>query len=309
MRAMSIRDLVKSGVERALVASGVAGRRIRARATGTLILSYHNVVPRGERSAGDRSLHVDQTRFADHLDRLVETHDVVPLATLRPGEAPSGRPRAVVTFDDAYLGALTAGLEELARRGLPATVFVPPGLLGEEGFWWDRLASGPDGLGAVVRDHALDRLGGRHRAVLDWAVAEGMPLAELPAHARPATAEALFEAAGGGAFSLGSHTWSHVNLAAVPLDEAVGEMRRGHDWLADRRGDVDVVDWLAYPYGRSTPEVEAAAAAVAGHAVRVEGGAAEVGGRWVAGDHGLPRVNVPAGLSPDGLSLRLAGLR
>lgn len=309
MRAMPIRDVVKTGAERLIVASGMPGRRIAARASGTVILSYHNVVPRGEAVVGDLSLHITQDRFGAHLDRLVETHDVVPLADIVPGAEPSGRPRAAVTFDDAYVGTLTAGFEELGRRDLPATVFVPPGLLGGDGFWWDRLAPGGDGLVGPLRDHALDVLGGRHRPVLEWAVAEGLSLADLPTHARPATDEALRAAVATGRFAMGSHTWTHVNLAAVPLDEAVTEMRRGHDWLREWTGDAPVVDWLAYPYGRSTPEVEAAAAAVARWAVRVEGGPAEVRRRWVAGDHRLPRINVPAGLSPDGLTLRLAGIR
>jgi len=309
MRAMSIRDLVKRGVERGLLASRLPARRIRARSSGTGILSYHNVVPRGETAVGDLSLHIGQDRFAAHLDRLVETHDVVPLDDIVPGAVAPGRPRAVVTFDDAYVGAVTAGFEELARRELPATVFVPPGLLGAEGFWWDRLASGSRGLDPAIRDHALDRLGGRPGDVLDWAVSAGRSPAHLPEHARPATLDALVAATKTGPFSLGSHTWSHVNLAGVPLEEALGEMRRGHAWLDEVSDEVPVVDWLAYPYGRSTPEVEAAAGAVAGRAVRVEGGAAEVGGAWVEGDHRLPRINVPAGLTSDGLTLRLAGLR
>jgi peptidoglycan/xylan/chitin deacetylase (PgdA/CDA1 family) len=212
-----------------------------------------------------------------------------------------------VTFDDAYRGAVTAGFAELARRDLPATVFVPPGLLGSEGFWWDRLA-GPGGLADEVRDHALDTLGGRGDAVLSWAVDHGLPVSELPAHARPASSGELLSAARTGRFELGSHTWSHVNLAAVSPDEAAREIGRGHAWL-DTVDGVPAVDWLAYPYGRFTPEAVDLAAASVGHAVRVEGGAAEIRGEWVADRHRLPRINVPAGLSAHGLVIRLAGLR
>lgn len=303
-----MRVMLKRVVERGLHIAGIPGRRIRQRASGMVILSYHNVVPRGESAVGDLSLHIDQARFAAHLDRLADTHDVVPLGSVVPGVEPTGRPRAAITFDDAYLGTITAGFEELERRGMPATVFVPGGLLGCEGFWWDRLASPSSGLAASVREHAMERLGGHQLRVLDHAVAEGRRPASLPDHARPADEATLLGAVAGSDFTLGSHTWHHVNLAGVPLDEALTEMRRGHDWL---RG-VDrstAVDWIAYPYGRSTPEVEAAAGAVARCAVRVEGGAAEVEGHWVAADHRLPRVNVPAGLTSDGLSLRLAGLR
>lgn len=304
-----MRSMLKRGVERGLHIAGIPGRRIRRRASGTVILSYHNIVPRGESPVGDRSLHLTQDRFGAHLDRLAQTHDVVALGDLEPGEVPTGRPRAVVTFDDAYLGTITAGFEELALRGMPATVFVPAGLLGCDGFWWDRLSSPTGGLDPALRERAMERLGGHHQRVLDHAAAEGITLHPLPDHARPADRATVVRALEKGAFSLGSHTWHHVNLAAVPLDEALTEMQRGHAWLGTLDPSVPVVDWLAYPYGCSTPEVEAAAAAVARCAVRVEGGAAEVEGRWVAADHRLPRINVPAGLTSDGLSLRLAGLR
>lgn len=309
MHGMTLRDIVKKGLERGFIASGVARARIRRRASGTVILSYHNVVPTGEKPVGDVSLHIGQARFAEHLDRLRETHDVVALSDVRVGEVAEGRPRAVVTFDDAYRGAVTAGFEELNRRRLPGVVFVPPGCLGGEGFWWDRIASPGTGLGPEVRTHALEALGGRGDRVLAWAAEQGIRAAELPDHARPATRDELFAAARSGRFELGSHTWSHVNLAGVPLSEAEEEISRGHQWLEEVDGSIPVVDWLAYPYGLYSDQVVVAAAERVAHAVRVDGGSAEVGGRWIADRHRLPRINVPAGLSPDGLVLRLAGLR
>jgi peptidoglycan/xylan/chitin deacetylase (PgdA/CDA1 family) len=309
MPGMTLRDIVKGGLEAGIMATGVPARRIRRRASGTVILSYHNVVPTGEQAVGDLSLHIGQRRFGEHLDRLLETHDVVPLSELRVGQVAEGRPRAVVTFDDAYLGTITAGFDELSRRGLPGTVFVPPGCLGSDGFWWDRIASPHEGLGPEVRSHALEALGGKGEQILAWARGEGMTLAELPGHARPATRDELLAAARSGRFELGSHTWSHVNLAGVAASEALDEMSRGHAWLDDVDAAIPCVDWLAYPYGLYSAEVVAAAAQTVGHAVRVDGGAAEVGGSWTADAHRLPRINVPAGLSPHGLVLRLAGLR
>jgi peptidoglycan/xylan/chitin deacetylase (PgdA/CDA1 family) len=100
-----------------------------------------------------------------------------------------------------------------------------------------------------------------------------------------------------------------VNLAAVPPDEARREITLGHDWLDSVRSEAPVVDWLAYPYGMFGPAAEETAAERLTGALRVEGGAAEVAGRWVSGAHRLPRINVPAGLTADGLTLRLAGLR
>ena len=305
---MDPRAFVKRGVEAALVASRIPRSRIRRRSSGTVLLSYHNVLPRGARPVGDRSLHIPQDLFAEHLERLGETHDIVPLSAIHVGGEVSGRPRAVITFDDAYRGTVTVGFHELAIRRLPAAVFVPPGLLGSEGFWWDRLAVPGRGLAESVRDHVLGSMGGRGDSALDWASRESLEIHDLPAHARPCTRVELFAALRRGSFELGSHTWSHVNLETVPAEEAREEIRRGHDWLEPIRSETPVVDWLAYPYGRTSPAaIEAAAERLTG-AVRVEGGAAEVAGRWVAEAHSLPRINVPAGLSADGLTLRLSGV-
>jgi peptidoglycan/xylan/chitin deacetylase (PgdA/CDA1 family) len=63
-------------------------------------------------------------RLADLVDDLVE------------GRVRSGG--VVVTFDDAYLETLTTAEPILTELQIPATVFVPVGLLGKEP-WWDRL--------------------------------------------------------------------------------------------------------------------------------------------------------------------------
>src|SRR2546422_8966546 len=78
---------------------------------------------------------------------LLRTHAIVPLEeVLTP--APSGRrPRVAITFDDAYQGAIAIGVEELARRGGPAALFVVPAFGGGGSFWWEPL--GRDGGGGL----------------------------------------------------------------------------------------------------------------------------------------------------------------
>jgi peptidoglycan/xylan/chitin deacetylase (PgdA/CDA1 family) len=103
---------------------------------------------------------------------------------------------------------------------------------------------------------------------------------------------------------LASHTWSHPNLAALEPAELTAELTRPLAWLRD--GFPEPLAVLAYPYGRSSPQVEAAAAA-AGYraALRIDGGWLRSGrGRT----HALPRLNVPSGLSLQGFRLRTAGL-
>lgn len=274
------------------------GRRVF---TGrTLVLAYHNVVPRGEPFAGDASLHLPQDRFAAQLDALLETHEVVPLAAaLEPAAPRRRRPHAIITFDDAYRGSLTAGVAELAARGLPATFFVAPAYVPDGTFWWDALAGAAD-----FRATALEALRGRQDAVLEWAAARGVRPATVPPHARAASEAELRAATAHSGITLGSHSWGHPNLARLPAEELWTELRRPLAWLRARFDAV--VPWLAYPYGLASPLV-ARLAGEAGYA-----GALGIAGGWVpavAGDRfRVPRLHIPAGVSPDGFVLRASGV-
>lgn len=298
----------KRVLEWTAVRSGLSALERRRRTPSGVILSYHNVVPRGEPLVGDRSLHVDQAVFAAQLDLLGETHEIVTLEELVANRsAAPGVARAAVTFDDAYLGAMTVGLDELARRNMPSTVFVAPGILGTPGCWWDLLADGDGALAPGLRRHALEELGGRHASVMAWAGEQALPTADLPAHARPTSAEELVRQADRPGVSLGAHTWAHVNLAAVSPLECTEEMTRSRTWLQNGVGRF--CDWLAYPYGLWNERVAERAAEVFAGALRVDGGLALARGRARGPVFATPRVNVPRGLTLDGLRLRLAGLR
>jgi peptidoglycan/xylan/chitin deacetylase (PgdA/CDA1 family) len=292
-----------------LIAVRGGGRLVgRLRRRGQLlILSYHNVVPHGEATRGDRSLHLPQRTFGDQLDELLRDHDVVPLAELSGALPADGRSRAAITFDDGYAGTLTAGIEELQRRRLPATVFVAPAFIGGRSFWWDELAESFDGaLPGELRERWLTELAGDETRIRQWADSQGLPqVAALPAWARAGTEGDLRRAVARGGLSLGSHTWSHVNLAAVDPARRRDELVRSKEWLASRFPDA-FIPWLSYPYGIESAEARAAASE-AGYAASLRG----TGGRFrpgMAPVQALPRLNVPAGLSDAGFALRVAGL-
>lgn len=271
----------------------------------TAILAYHNIVPAGERPAGDLSLHTDQAEFGRQLDWICDRYRVVPLAeALMPRGEDASSSRVAITFDDAYIGTMTAGLAELRARDLPGSVFVPPGLLGREGFWWDLLSAPGEPLESRFRRFALARLGGREDRILRFAADEGLRVTPVPEHARPVSEQGLASAVHGSRVTLGNHTWLHHNLAGIELQEARREVRRGRSWL--RESGLPTVDCLAYPYG--IPNQEAVAAEDGDAAVLVDGGLFERRGRVRGFPALVPRINVPRGLSLDGLALRLAGL-
>ena len=275
--------------------------RMRGR---SLVLAYHNILEPGSTPGRDGSLHLERAVFARQLDYLLTCCEVVAVESVLAPAAAGDRPRVAITFDDAYLGSLTAGVAELRERGLPATVFVTPGFLGGNSFWWDdiRVPAGA-GLSDHLREELLTRHGGqdeRIRAATDprWSFdAGGSP-------ARTGTEADLHAAAAYPGLSFAPHSWSHPNLATVTGSRLAEELERPRSWLTERFPRV--LPLLAYPYGLTAPHVERAAAA-AGYtaAFRVSGG-------WLPQDlrgrYRFPRLGVAAQLSLDGFAARLAGL-
>lgn len=294
--------ILKHFGERALVGIGAADlARIRLRKR-TLVLAYHNVVPDGEAPSGNVNLHLPQREFARQLDLLVRTHDVAPIDMLSMPPSSSGRPRVMITFDDAYAGALTAGVAELVRRGLPATIFVAPALLGSTP-WWDIVADRTFGtIPDRLQRHALEELGGHGSKILRWAQSEmeSMTASTLP---RIGTETQLKTAASRPGITLGSHSWSHPNLCALTDAELEIELTKPLQWLQSRFDAI--APWLSYPYGYFSDRVQNVAARV-GYigSFRVDGG-------WIPASapaaHAIPRLNIPNGLSLNGFRLRLAG--
>lgn len=303
---MMWRETLKVTIERGLVSDGLLALARRARRRSVLILAYHNVVPEGLAAGGDRSLHLPESAFGAQLDLLQETHDVIPLATLLNG-GPGGdmRPRAIITFDDAYRGAVTAGVRQVVRRSLPATIFVAPAFVGGRFFWWDAVtepsAPGPT---EASRRHALEACRGKDDAVRRWAEQTGHELSLLPDNAACTSMDELRAAATQPGIALASHSWSHPNLRRLSMSELDDELTRSLSWL--REHFERVLPVLSYPYGLASPLVESRARA-AGYRVGVL-----VSGGWTShrprNQFALPRGNVPAGMSHDGFRLRTAGL-
>ncbi|MFL5506023.1 MAG: polysaccharide deacetylase family protein [Gemmatimonadales bacterium] len=298
-----MRKALRGAVEFALVASGLPALGRQRRRGDTLVLAYHNVVPDGLEAFGDRSLHLPLARFRRQLAALSETHDVVGLEQLESAPS-SSRPRAAITFDDAYAGALLLGLPAALELGFPATIFVAPAQLGGGAMWWDLLADPAQGLDEAIRRHALETLRGDHDAIMSWADARGLPRRLPPPQARLGTLDELRVAARRPGVSIGLHTWSHRNLARLDAAEATAEFERTREWLTANVGMPR--PWLAYPYGRyADATLTAARAAGVTRAFRVDGGWTRTAS---AGPLVTPRLNVPAGMSERGFVLRLSGV-
>lgn len=297
---------IKRFAERLLVGARLSAAGRLWHRHRTVILAYHNIVPDGETAAGDRSLHLPRTQFARQLDRLATTHEVVGLDQLLSEAPRTDRPRAIVTFDDAYRGSLQIGLPELTRREMPATVFVAPGLLDDRSFWWDLMSSRETGeVSPALRDRMLTSLRGEHDRVLQDSGFDPGDFHPLPPHSRSATEGELAAAVRNHDVLLGSHTWSHPNLNELGDVEISDELRRSCQWLTERFSAT--VPWLAYPYGLTSDRV-------ARLAQEVFDGAFSLTGRLAPSSlegktrYRVPRINIPAGLSLEGFELRISGI-
>ncbi|MGQ0702382.1 MAG: polysaccharide deacetylase family protein [Gemmatimonadales bacterium] len=267
----------------------------------SLILAFHNVVPDGMEGKGDQSLHLPFSRFLRFLDLIQDSCAVVPLDQILEGVTSADRPTVAFTFDDAYRGAVELGLPELVRRNLPATLFVAPGLFGVGGFWWDEFA-GPRELAPEIRKAALETHAGMHQR-MHAAMRSERSARTLPEPYGCATDTQVRTVAASGSLTLASHSWSHPNLTRLEPGDLLRELATPLEWLESVRSPVLRI--LAYPYGlTSPPVVEAARRAGYSGALLIEGGwYTPTSDRWA-----IHRYNIPAGLSEDGLFLRLAGV-
>jgi peptidoglycan/xylan/chitin deacetylase (PgdA/CDA1 family) len=107
----------------------------RRRGRSALVLLYHRIA---RHPRDPFRLNVAPERFAGQLDVLARRARVVPLADVVAGRAPTGA--VALTFDDGYADALDIAAPELARRGLPATLFAISDLFdAAREPWWDAL--------------------------------------------------------------------------------------------------------------------------------------------------------------------------
>lgn len=295
-----IRRAVRDTMEAAGSLTGLASLARRHNRDSIAVLAWHNVVPASAAARGDASLHLSLDQFIRQIERLERTHEIIDI---EDATAPysGGRPRAVITFDDAYHGAVTLALPELIRRGLPAVVFVSPALLGSPSTWWDEMAEAGV-LTDSIREHALTGLAGRADPIREHFVVNRSAHHLSDTH-RIATRDELYEHCAE-RIRIGSHAWHHEYLPALDANELTENLSRTMTWLDAWQGPVS--RWLALPYGGGSPNVSRIAME-AGHCgvLRIEGGL------WRPGSDvaHVPRINVPAGLSLRGMDLRTSGLR
>lgn len=167
---------------------------------------------------------VSPGELAEHCGWLARHRTVIPLADAvdrLDQRARLPRGLAALTFDDGFAGLQEHALPVLARSGLPATVFL-----------------------------VAQTLTGEHRRV-DWV--DDPPVDEL----RTLTVEQILEMRAAGV-TFESHSYAHHDLTRMSFEDCVRDLRESREVLESVLRQP--VRFLAYPRGRHSASVRAAAA-------------------------------------------------
>jgi len=271
-------------------------RKLRARfsrARRPVILMYHRIA---DETFDPWGLAVAPDKFAQQLSWLANHRSLLSLSEFarlhRIAQLPDDA--IAVTFDDGYACTARIAAPLLNCCRVPATIFLPAGLIGRtRSFWWDELAEivmnhGRTSLGALGRTFDL---GERHARDGTWPgdtrklTPRQNGFYALWAALQPLPPDAIQEALAGlrdqdtsesaderhrlmtpdevrsirsERIEFGSHALSHASLPGLPRAEKAREIRGSVAACEELAGTHPLT--FAYPFGDFDAECEAIAA-------------------------------------------------
>lgn len=163
--------------------------------------------------------------FELHLQWLKDRASLVSfrdLATGRDGDAVAGKPSVAITFDDGYEDQHSQALPILSKYGVPATFFLTTGFIDHEP--------------AILQ---------RFQQLLGCGPGDITPLNWQQVHELHASG-----------MEIGSHTYSHRNLARLPRSEVDRELRTSSQVIGEKIGQKP--ELFAYPFGKTRVHFTAA---------------------------------------------------
>jgi peptidoglycan/xylan/chitin deacetylase (PgdA/CDA1 family) len=191
---------------------GAALRWMPREPSRRIVLLYHAVGP------GPMAIGVEA--FRAQMQWLAGAARIVPLDALLTAESGQGLDVAI-TFDDGYSSVHDSALPTLATLGVPATVYLNTGWIGET----DARPTRPD-LGHYPGE-----------TFLRWSDAEALVRAN---------------------WTVGSHGVDHLDLTRAPMEECTRQLVASREEIG-RRLQLSCTHF-AYTWGRSTPQLRVLAA-------------------------------------------------
>lgn len=235
------------------------------------VLTYHRVLSRIDVLQPPDQ--IDAACFEGHMNAVRNWFNVLPLPEaldmLRQGKLP--RRALSITFDDGYEDNHSVALPILRRHGLPATLFICTGFLGNGLMFNDIVTEAIRRIQSPSLD--LSWLGLGSRPVGNMQEKQGL-VRELIQHIkysrkdlREQTCDQLWHQCAGqdarprlmmlpeqvkelarGGMTIGGHTHTHPILTKITLDEARQDILTNRMALRDITGETPQL--FAYPNGR-----------------------------------------------------------
>jgi peptidoglycan/xylan/chitin deacetylase (PgdA/CDA1 family) len=173
-----------------------------------VVLCYHSVDP------SPSFLSLTPGLFEEHLAWLQDHCQVVALDEVVAGVGHGAGPYVAITFDDGYEDNHVHAMPRLTARKMTATFFVTAGFVERD-----------DAVMTHLSEVWLTRRDRLHP--LSWGQVQELRDAGM---------------------SIGSHTWSHRNLARLSMADAEEDLRRSREVLEERLREP--VRAVAYPWGK-----------------------------------------------------------
>ncbi len=234
------------------------------------VLGLHRVLTaqQAESTCSEQALVITQPTFHKLLQELTQQFHVLSLSDFQCGNIPDGsKPSCMLTFDDGWMDTYENAYPALRDARMPATVFVPTGLIGSDSFFWtERLSClwrscGEDQAfsSAIGQELGLGSVEGLQQSIAAFK--------QVPATRREFVLRALEAQFANGTqpgkhdkfmsweqllamapvFEAASHTVSHILLDIEEPLVVESELRESLETLQEKTGTA--VQSLAYPSG------------------------------------------------------------
>ncbi len=140
--------IIKRFLSTFLFRVGIAAQNIqKRRGKAFLILMYHRVLPvYKENCSIEAGMYVEPETFEKHISYLSENFEICSFKRISDFDTQDGRktgkPICVLTFDDGWHDFYRYAFPIIKKYKVPATVFLPTGLIGTgETFWTEELSA------------------------------------------------------------------------------------------------------------------------------------------------------------------------
>lgn len=273
-------------------------RRKLAERGAVIILTFHRVLDEdsNQKSSSLPGIIIREGTFRKLAKYLVQHCDPVNLERAVPGGDRS-KLRVAITFDDGWRDNYSSALPIAKSFGLPFTVFICPGLVGQNNPFWPEQVAALLSIGKASSKTIEEVIEGlKHQSATDRdAYLESLRKASSQSYRRVSEIDQLLSwgeikkmrAAG---VTFGSHTQTHQILTTIPKKSAATELRQSKSAIEAEIGEPCTT--FAYPNGNCSPETRQwVADAGYQRAVTTNRGA------WTAecDPLSLPRLNVSEG--------------